>query len=180
MDKRCWLHNKRALSPIFATVLLAVIIISIGSVAFYFSNNLTKSTTDNVIDIVSSSKQSMSERIGFENLAYDSAAKTLTVSIINCGLASNLKISGLIIYDINHNIVGQPYSGSAVSALSPINTAFPSPTPITSNSLNVGQEAYFTVYNVAQSNGSPLSSESIYTLHLITQSGSLFYYDFMP
>jgi hypothetical protein len=180
MVKRCWLQNKRALSPIFATVLLAVIIISIGSVAFYFANNLTTSSTNNIVDIVSVSKQSMSERIAFENIAYDSSSKTLTVSIINCGLASNLKISGLIIYDINHNIIGQPYTGLAVSSLSPISNASPPPTPITSNSLNVGQEAYFTVYNVGQPSGLPLNSNSIYTLNLITQSGSVFYHDFMP
>ena len=39
--------GKRALSPIFATMLLAAIVIVFGSVAYYFSSNLTTTATNN-------------------------------------------------------------------------------------------------------------------------------------
>jgi hypothetical protein len=118
----------------------------------------------------------MSERIGFENVIYTSPPPTngiLTVYIINCGSANNVTINSVFLYDSNHNIVGgSPYSYSdgSISVLQPIDGG----TPITGNTLNVGKEAYFTVTLRAG------ISLPIYTIHLITQSGSFFDYEFTP
>jgi hypothetical protein len=168
-----WLHDKRALSPIFATVLLATIIIIFGSVAYYYASNITTTTTNNYVSTLSSSQQSIAEQVGFENVVYNnqSSPATLTVSIINCGSANNVKINSVFLYDASHNIVGA-YSGTPnpISVLRTIE----GDAPITGNSLNVGQEGSFTV-TLSTSLPNP-----IYTIHLITQSGSYFDYEFTP
>jgi FlaG/FlaF family flagellin (archaellin) len=170
-----WSHDKRALSPIFATVLLATIIIIFGSVAYYYSTNLTTTATNSYVSTLSGSQQAISERIGFENVVYNGSSTTLTVYIINCGSANNVKINSVFLYDSSHNIVGSPYSGnSTISALNPIDRGTPTPTPLTGNCLNVGQEGYFTVTLSTTLPG------PIYTIHLITQSGSYFDYEFTP
>jgi flagellin-like protein len=163
--------NRRALSPIFATLLLLAIVMSVGSMAFYFSNNLAKNATDQYVDSISNSQQSVSERISFEHVTYASSTNTLTIYILNCGKANNVKINSLIILDINQKIVGV-YSGTAISQLNSINGG----APTTDNLLNVGDEAYFTVTLT----GVSLLSFSTYTIHLVTQSGSAFDYEFVP
>jgi archaellum component FlaF (FlaF/FlaG flagellin family) len=175
-----WSRDKRALSPIFATVLLATIIIIFGSVAYYYSSNITTVATNNYVSALSDSQQSMTERISFENVVYDQSSTTLTVYIFNCGSTNNVKINSVFIYDSNHNIEGTPYSGSQILPLQPIDERAPTPTPITGNALNVGKEAFFDVLNVKSTSGTPLNDNSIYTIHLITQSGSHFDYDFSP
>jgi hypothetical protein len=175
-----WSRDKRALSPIFATVLLATIIIVFGSVAYYYASNITTAATNNYVGTLSDSQQSIGERIGFENVAYDQSSKTLTVYIVNCGSTNNVKINVVFIYDSNHDIVGNPYSGSQISSLRPIDNRTPTPTPLPGNALNVGKEASISVLNVQSTSGTPLAIGSIYTIHLITQSGSFFDYDFSP
>ena len=72
-----WLHNKHALSPIFATVLLASIVIIFGSVAYYYATNLTTTASNNYSSSVSNSQQSIAERIGFENVVYNSSSQLI-------------------------------------------------------------------------------------------------------
>jgi hypothetical protein len=164
-------NNKFGLSPIFATVMLAVIIIFAGSLAFYFSTNLTTTATNQYADAISDTQQSLSERVGFENVVYTSSPLKLEVYVINCGLANNLQIDIVFIYDSSHRIVREPYSGSQISSLYQIDTGI----PITDNHLNIGDEGYFYV-NLSGS----LTQGSLYTLHLITKNGSSFDYDFVP
>jgi hypothetical protein len=175
-----WSRDKRALSPIFATVLLATIIIAFGSVAYYYASNVTTAATNNYVGTLSDSQQSIGERIGFENVAYDQFSTTLTVYIVNCGSTNNVKINSVFIYNSNHVIVRTPYSGSQILPLRPIDNGTPTPTPLPGNALNVGKEAFFSVLNVKSTDGTPLAAGSIYTIHLITQSGSSFDYAFSP
>jgi len=175
-----WSRDKRALSPIFATVLLASIIIIFGSVAYYYSSNITTAATNNYTSSLSDSKQTMTERISFENVVYDKSSTTLTVYIVNSGSTNNVKIDSVFIYDSNHTIEGKPYSGSQILPLRPIDSGTPTPTPITGNALNAGKEAYFSVLNVKSTANTPLSIGSIYSIHLTTQSGSYFNYEFSP
>jgi hypothetical protein len=175
-NSKLWLQNKRALSPIFATILLATIIIIFGSVAYYYSSNVVTTSANDYGKTVSNSQQSIAERIGFENVVYSSSPATLTVYIINSGGSNNIKLNSVFIYDANHAIVGVYSSSSQISALHPITSIQPSPTPIKDNSLNIGREAFFVI----TLSGPPLNSGSIYTIHLITQSGSAFDYEFSP
>ena len=164
--------GRRALSPIFATMLLAAIVIVFGSVAYYFSSNLTSTVTNNYSSTMSNSQQAVAERIGFEYVQHTSS--TLTVYIINCGSSNNIQIDSVFIYDSNNNIQGD-YSGSP-SPISYLYTIGGNGALINGNgkSLNVGQEAYFTVTLT----GSSLNTGSSYIIHLVTKSGSSFNYDF--
>jgi hypothetical protein len=174
-----WSRNKRGLSPIFATVLLASIIIIFGSVAYFYATNLTTTSTNNYSSSLSNSQQAIAERIGYENVIYSSSSPAkLTVYIINSGSANNVQINSIFLYDSSHNIVGvYSFSDGSISTLKPID----SPAP-TSTSLNVGKEATFTVTLGKNTSGNNivLSSGSIYTIHLITKSGSSFDYEFSP
>ena len=139
------LRNRRALSPIFATVLLATIVITFGSVAYYYSTNITNSATNSYSSSLSESQQAVGERLGFENIIYNSSSPLqLTVYIINSGLANNIQLNTAFLYDSSHNIIGAySVSGGSISVLKPISSAVPNPTPM--SSLNVGQEGYFAI-----------------------------------
>ena len=100
------LLGKRGLSPIFATVLLAAIVIIFGTVAYYFASNITNTTTNNYSSDVSNSQQSITERIGFENVAYNQSSQSLRVYIINYGSANEVQINIVFVYDQSHNLVG--------------------------------------------------------------------------
>lgn len=163
--------GRRALSPIFATMLLAAIIITFGSIAYYFSSNLTSTATNNYVQTSTNSQQAISERIGFEDVQYASSSSTLSIYIINCGSANGIQINLVFIYDSNNNIVGQPYSGSQAGHIFTL-YSIGSGTQVQSNSLNVGKEGYFTVTPVTLVHG------TFYRIHLITKSGSSFDYAF--
>jgi flagellin-like protein len=183
MQKLCvWSNNKRALSPIFATVLLAAIVISFGSVAYYYATNLTRSAANNYSGVLSDSQQAVGERLGFENILYTSSLPAhLTVYIINSGIANNIQLNTAFIYDSSHSIVGAySVSGGSISSLRSIDSTMPSPSPI--SSLNVVKEACFTITlgKDALGNDISLTSGAIYTIHLITKSGSVFEYEFTP
>ena len=173
--------NKRALSPIFATLILAAIVITFGSVAYYYANNVTTNATNDYVASVESSQQSISERVGFQDAVFIqddiSSSPTLTVYIINCGRAHNLQVNAVILdeYDIHTNdlISTTPYN-----ILPNTQTSAPPSTFIKINdggevkSLNVGDEGFFTI-NLAP--GTSLSPGH-YNIQLITQRGSSFDY----
>ena len=183
-----WLHDKRALSPIFATVLLATIIIVFGSVAYYYASNITTTTTNNYISTLSDSQQSIAERVSFENVVFISSdpsnnpaspTPTLTIYILNSGSANNIKINTIFFYDTSHNVIGgSPYSISpnthsvAASAADPSFIKLNDGTSI--KQLNVGQEGVVAINldKLAPSTSLPVG----YTIHLITESGSTFDY----
>jgi len=168
---KAFTSNKIGLSPIFATVMLAVIIIFAGSIAFYFSTNLTTTASNQYADALSDTKQAISERVGFQNVAYTASPATLRVYVINCGSVDNLKVNSVFLYDSAHRLVGQPYSGAQISGLYQIDTR----TPLVEDRLNVGEEGYFTI-----TLSGPLTQGSMYVLHLITKSGSSFDFEFTP
>jgi hypothetical protein len=174
LGKLClWSRNKRALSPIFATVLLASIIIIFGSVAYYYATNLTTTSTNNYSSTLSNSQQAIAERIGFENVIYNSSSPAkLTIYVINSGGANNVQLNSVFLYNSSHSIVGvYSFSDGSISTLKPIDSPGP-----TSTSLNVGKEAVFrvTLGKDASGNNIVLSSGSIYIVHLVTKSGSAF------
>jgi hypothetical protein len=152
-------------------VILATIIIIFGSIAYYFSSNLTTTATNSYTSSASTSQQAIAERLGFENVLYNSSPATLTVYIINSGSTSNVQINTVFIYDVNHSLVGQPQQGSQPGNIFNLYN-IDNNAPIQSNSLNVGQEGYLTVPNVSLMHG------SIYTVQLITKNGSNFNYEF--
>ena len=141
---------------------------------------LTTTATNNYTSTLTNSQQSMGERLGFEYVAYNSSSPaTLIVYIINSGSANSVQINSLFLYDSNNRIVGvYSVSGGSISALQPIDSSMP--TPI--SGLNVRKEAYFTVTLGKDTSGKNifLSPGSVYTIQLITKSGSAFDYEFTP
>jgi hypothetical protein len=163
--------STRALSPIFATMILAAIVIGLGSFAYYYVNNVTTNTTNQLKDNIVDSQQTISERLSFENVVYTTSS--LKIYLINSGLANSVQINSVFIYDKDHKIVGTPYSNSpSISPLYQIDG--PPQTPISGNQLNVGQEGYFTI----DLTGS-LDIGKIYEIHLMTKGESSFDYTFM-
>lgn len=165
-------RSKRALSPIFATVLLAAIVILFGSVAFYFSNNLTTTATNNYVSTLSSSQQTISERIGFENLVYSKNPLSLTIYIVNSGSQNSLQIGSVFVYNSANQIVGY---NSTVSPLRSIDGN----ALIANNWLNVGQEGYFSAILTSTTGTINSLPSGSYTVQVITTRESTFDYQFV-
>ncbi len=178
------LRSKRALSPIFATLLLVAIVITFGTVAYYYASNVTTNATNEYASYVTDTRQSISERVGFEKAAFiasdssnpPSSGPTLTVYILNCGSASNLQVSAVLLneYDTNHNLdKTTPYNIEAnTHSSAPSDSSFIKLNDSALKPLNVGQEGYFAV---KLSTGTTLTS-GYYSIQLITKSGSSFNY----
>ena len=164
-------NDRRAISPIFATMMLVAIVMIFGTVAFVVSSSLTQNATDQYTDAVQDSQQSISERLSFENVYYNSATKALTIYIINSGMAENVQVNSVLVYD-NSGLVGDGYSGNELSALTSLDEGS------TLTGLNVGDEGVFTVSPVTKSDGNALTTGNVYTIHLLTNSGSRFTYAF--
>jgi hypothetical protein len=172
--------NNRALSPIFATLLLASIVITFGTVAYYYANNVTKTTTNNYVDSVVATQQSVSERVGFEQVFYTKpnlglnpqVPGTLRVSIINSGFSNGLNISYLFLYDSSDKLLG--YFPLATK-LSPIEGG-----PPFINGLNIHDEGSFTG-SLKTATGAilpELTHGTMYRIHLLTEKGSTFDYEY--
>jgi flagellin-like protein len=171
-----WIHNKRALSPIFATVLLAAIVIIFGAVAYYYASNVTTNATNQYVSSVADSQQSISERVDFENIVFTQNPANLNISIINCGITNNLQINTLFVYDSNHQLVGYNATLTSNSPLRNIDLG----TSIVGNCLLIGKEAYFTARLTTTGTNTVDSLPSgSYTIHLITQGESSFDYPFI-
>ena len=170
--------DRRGLSPIFSTVLLVGIIVVAGTIAYYFSVNLTTSATNQYVGAMSNSQQSISERLSFEAVSYvnptANSPGTLTIYVVNSGKANNLQLDNLFLYNANHNLVSV-YSGNSILPLRSISSG----SPISGNALNIGKEGYFIVSLGVDNSGKyiSLSPGAMYTLHLITKSGSTFDHD---
>lgn len=161
--------NRRALSPIFATLLMVAIVIIFGAVIYTYANNATTTASNDYVTSTTKNSEAISERIGFENIVYNSAGQgSLMVSVINSGTVNNLKIVSLFLYDSSRQPVGEFYY--PVPAL----TTFSTPPVTFASGLGVSQEGYFNV-NLKMSQ--PLQS-GLYTVRLITERGSNFEYQF--
>lgn len=150
--------SRHALSPIFSTLILALIIIVFGTFAYYYASSMTSNATNSYVADASNAQTALSERIGFENVIYDSVSKVLTATVINCGKANSLQTQYLLIYSDQHQLVGNPYTVQFTKLGG------------SGNSLNIGDEGYFTVTL------SPAPSGSFFIIHLVTTRGSSFDY----
>jgi len=173
------LRERKALSPIFATMILAAIVISLGSVAYYYVNNVTTNNTNQLKDNIADSQQIISERISVENVKYidnsaiiPSTPDQLKIYIINSGIENAVIPRYVFIYNSNNVLIDYV----TASQLKKID----SPYPTITGGLNVGKEAYFTA-DLLHSNGGgkfSLSSPSTYLLHIVTENGAGFDYVF--
>jgi hypothetical protein len=103
-------HDLHGLSPIFATMILAAIVISLGSVAYYYVNNVTTSNTNQLKDNIADSQQTISERLSVESVKFIDRTiprpyDQLGIYIINSGLANGVKPSNVFIYNSNNVLI---------------------------------------------------------------------------
>ena len=165
------LSTSVALSPVFATLILVAIVVICGTTAYLVAGNITSTNTERFVSNAQDSQAALSERIGFENVAYDAVSNNLTVCIINCGKVDDLQIKYLFLYNITNNqqeIIGY-FTDPILVSLGE---------SITNNNLNILEEAYFDVSLSALSPPLELNlgPDTIYLLHLVTQRGSSFDY----
>lgn len=165
------LSTSVALSPIFSTLILVAIVVICGTIAYVTADNITSTNTETFVSEAQNDQAALSERIGFENIAYDAVSNNLTVCIINCGKADDLQIKYLFLYNITNNqqeLIGY-FADPILVSLGE---------SITNNNLNILQEAYFDFSLGALSPPLELNlgSDTIYLLRLKTQRGSSFDY----
>jgi flagellin-like protein len=152
VKKRIWSLNKKALSPIFATVLLAAIIIIFGTSAYYYASNVTSSATDQLTSAISDSRRSLTERISYEYVRYNQPQ--LIVFIINSG-STPVGVNSLIIFQ-GQNIIGNfPVTNLKDTATNQGITV-----------LSEGKGANFFI--------TPPNLNGLYTLRVVTKEGSVF------
>jgi flagellin-like protein len=172
-----WLHNKRALSPIFATLILAAIVITFGSVAYYYANNVVTNSTNNYVSSVADSQQTISERVGFESAKFIAADTSNSPNpITGPTLTVYLQVNAILLekFDNNHKLI----STTPCNIEANTHTNAPSYVSFTKindgvlKPLNVGQEGYFTIKLPV---GTTLTS-GYYSIQLLTKSGSSFEY----
>jgi hypothetical protein len=167
------LNNTRALSPIFATLMLAAIVIIFGTVAYYYASNVTTNATNEYVKSVGDSKVSISERLGFENVVYTQNPVSFRIYVINCGSMNNVQLNSLYVYNSNGQLVGYNATLSINSKLKYIENG----TEIESNSLGMGREGYFdaklTRTGIGAVSTLPLG---VYRINLITKGESTFDY----
>jgi hypothetical protein len=161
------------LSPIFAELILVGIVVICGAVAYASANNIISANTSNYAATVQNDQNALSERIGFENVAYDAASNTITVSIVNCGSANDLRIQYLFLYNVTsnqHQLIGY-FADPVLMSLDE---------SVAGNGLNILKEAYFDVDLGCLSPPFEmnLSPGTVYIVHLITQRGSSSDYTF--
>jgi hypothetical protein len=171
---------QRALSPIFATMILAAIVISLGSVAYYYVNNVTTSTTNQLKDDIAASQESVSERITVENIKYTepdlvsvpNKPGTMKIYVLNSGLSNDVRPTYVFVYKQDNTILGY----FPTSSLYNIDTGIQ-----ISDGLVKGQEGFFTVSLVNEAGIIlPKLSDSQYIIQLTTEKGSGYDYVFTP
>jgi hypothetical protein len=165
--------DKRALSPIFATMILALIVITLGSVAYAYVNNVTTTTTNQLKDNIADNQQTISERLSIENVKYIQKSLPsqpnyqLGVYIINNGLANAIIPRYFYIYSPTNVLI----DNFEVSPLTM--TTIDLPITTYPEGLNVGKEAYFTI-----DLDDPGLLPGTYNLRIVTENGSGFDYEF--
>jgi flagellin-like protein len=168
-----WNLNRRALSPIFATLILVGIVITFGTITYFYANNVATNATNQISSETAISQQSVAERVLIERVEFVPAAPSkpahLNFYVLNYGAANNVQfISILLTYSSQTKAVNlQPVSFSIPKDSSTINLQQDG---INILPLNAGKEGCFAVIL------SETSLPSDYYVKLVTKSGSVFTY----
>ena len=168
LNKRTF--DKRALSPIFATLILATIVIIFGTVAYYYASNVTTSATNSYVSSVADSKQSVSERVSFENVVYSQnpGRANFKVYVVNSG-TYNLQLDSLIVFNSSRQVIGYNATLYTNSPLKNIDDN----SLIAGNSLAIGKDGYFEARLTKTGTDTVTSlTTGVYTIHIVTKGGS--------
>ncbi|MGA2680945.1 MAG: hypothetical protein ABSF44_04000 [Candidatus Bathyarchaeia archaeon] len=154
---RNFLFGKRAVSVALTTMIITAGVIAAGIAVLYWAYSWGNIANTQYANTVGNSQNSIEESIAFEYVNYSSANDQLTVYVVNSGLSNGVTLDRLYLW----NSSSQPIGTYNIGQLYRISDR----TAISMNSLNKGDEGYFTVKPSAN------LSSGYYTLRIITGSG---------
>jgi len=154
------LFGKRAISVALTTMIITAGVIAAGIAVLYWAYSWGNIANSQYASTVGNNQNSIEESIAFEFVNYSSANNQLTVYVINSGLSNGVTLDRLYLW----NSTNQPIGSYNIGQLYRISDG----TAISMNSLNKGDEAYFTI------TPSPKLSSGYYTLRIVTGSGRNF------
>ena len=160
------LFDKRAISVAITTMIITAGVIAAGIAVLYWAYSWGNVANSQYGSTVANNQNSIQESVAFEYVNYSNIGGTngqLTVYVINSGLSNNVTLTRLYIWNSANQFIG------TYNILQLYGTS--SGAPISSNSLNIGDEAYFNVTTSALTPG-------YYTIRVVTERGRNFDYPF--
>lgn len=154
------LFGKRAISVAVTTMIITAGVIAAGIAVLYWAYSWGNIANSQYSNTVGNNQNSIEESISFEYVSYSSASNQLTVYVINSGLDGGVTLDRLYLW----NSTDQPIGSYSIGQLYEISGN----TPISSNTLSKGDEAYFTI------TPSPSLASGYYTIQIVTGSGRNF------
>jgi len=151
------LFGKRAVSVALTTMIITAGVIAAGIAVLYWAYSWGNTANSQYANTVGNNQNSIEESIAFEYVNYSMANNQLTVYVINVGLSNGVTLVRLYLWNSANQAIGT-YNIGQLYAIS-------DRTAISTNSLNRGDEGYFTV------TPSPSLSSGYYTLRIVTGSG---------
>ena len=158
------LLSKRAVSVALTTLIITAGVIAAGIAVLYWAYSWGNIANNQYANTVGNNQNAIEENIAFEFVNYSSVTNQLTVYVINCGLSNGVTLDQLYLW----NGANLPIGSYSIGQLYRIGEN----TPISMNSLNQGDQGYFTI------TPSPKLSSGYYTLRIVTGSGRNFDYSF--
>jgi len=151
--------NKRAVSVALSTMIITAGVVAMGIAVLYWAYSWSNLATKQYSDAIATGSNAIGERIAFEYIAYSSSSAELTVNIINWGKTNNVSIARVYIWDSAHQPVGS-FSGLILMNIT-------TSAPIPGNTLNMGDEGYFSITT-------SLPSNSYFSIRVVTERGRNF------
>ena len=154
------LFGKRAVSVALTTMIITAGVIAAGIAVLYWAYSWGNLANSQYSNTVGNNQNSIEQSISFEFVNYSSVNNQLSVFVINSGLSNGVTLDRLYLW----NSANQPIGSYGIGQLYRIGAN----TPISTNSLNKGEEGYFVI------GPKPQLSSGYYTLRIVTGSGRNF------
>ncbi|MCW4024169.1 MAG: hypothetical protein NWF01_03945 [Candidatus Bathyarchaeota archaeon] len=153
------LSDKRAVSVALSTLIITAAVIAAGISVLYWAYSWGDIANQQYSQTMEGNRNATSELVTFEYITY--SEQKITVYLINCGQSNDLAVARIYIWD---------NSGQAITYLpdDPGLKFTANNSRIDSNSLDIGQEGYFTV-----TMNTPLPP-GYYSMRLVTERGRNF------
>ena len=152
--------DKRAISVALTTMIITAGVIAAGIAVLYWATSWGNVANEQYSATVANSQSAIEERLAFEYTTY--YAGQLTVYLINNGMSNNVSIARVYIWDSSSQLIG------TYTPDTPGLRDIASGAAIPGNSLDKGEEAYFTVAV------SPSLTSGYYTFRVVTERGRNF------
>jgi len=149
--------ERRAVSAVISNMILIAAVIVVGFSVFAWTEYQASTYNSQYSQAIRSDIDQLKERIAFECVFYDSAAKNLTVCLINYGT-----INGITVQTVYVRFAGNT---TLVSAFSDITLTYFNGVKTLTNAIDAGQERLFTI-------PTDLTAGIPYSIEIVTGRGS--------